>query len=244
LFLIEGFIPRRIYKTDQTIRWLSNIALALFDHFFMIAYSLLIVGLLLHFKPDSSFLKYFKVSDIPAFFILLFLMELIGYWIHRIYHHIPLLWRIHAVHHSDTEIDVSTTYRHHPFEPMINALIITPIIFALGAPAITIILYNLIRTGADLFSHSNIVLPEKLDRVLRLFVITPDFHRMHHTSNQKYTDSNYSTIFPVFDHLFGSATKHPYDELAKMEIGLEVLRAPEDNRFDKMLMTPFIYKKN
>jgi sterol desaturase/sphingolipid hydroxylase (fatty acid hydroxylase superfamily) len=79
---------------------------------------------------------------------------------------------------------------------MINALIITPIVLAVGAPAFSIIMYSLIRTAVDLFSHSNIVLPQNLDKVLRLFIITPDFHRMHHASNQKYTDSNYSTFPP------------------------------------------------
>ena len=243
LFLIEGFIPRKVTEKDQTIRWLSNIALALFDHFFMIAYSLVMVGFLLHFKPDSPLLEHFKISNIPSFFIILFLMEFISYCLHRLYHRIPFLWRIHAVHHSDTDIDVTTSYRHHPFEPMINAFIITPIVFALGAPVITIILYNLVRTAIDLFSHSNIVLPEKLDKLLRIFIVTPDFHRLHHSSNQTYTDSNYSTFFPVFDYLFRSATSYSYDELTKMELGLEFYRAAEDNRIDKMLMTPFTYKK-
>ncbi len=170
-------------------------------------------------------------------------MEFITYWIHRAYHTIPILWRIHAVHHSDTEVDVTTSHRHHPFEPMINALILTPILFALGAPIVVLASYNLLHTAFSLISHSNIVLPEKLDKVLRLFVITPDFHRMHHSSDRQYTDSNYSAIVPWFDYLFGTATRLPYADIPKMELGLEVLRDNKDNRLDKLFTTPFIFKQ-
>ena len=169
-------------------------------------------------------------------------MEFVTYWIHRAYHTIPVLWKIHAVHHTDTEIDVTTSHRHHPFEPMINALVLTPIVFALGAPLIVMASYNLLHTAISLFSHSNIVLPKKLDKILRMFVITPDFHRMHHSSDKQYTNSNYSAIIPWFDYLFGTATKLPYEDIPKMELGLEVLRKPKENRLDKLFITPFIYK--
>jgi len=244
MFLIEGFIPRRESSNSQTSRWLSNIALSLFNHFLIIFYSILVYGLISKFQPDSPLLQHFKVSDVPAFLIILLVMEFVIYWIHRTYHRVPFLWRIHAVHHTDTEIDVTTSHRHHPFEPMINALILSPIIFALGAPVIVIAIYNLLHTALSLFSHSNIVLPEKLDKVLRLFIITPDFHRMHHSSDKQYTNSNYSAIVPWFDYLFKTATRKPFEELPRMELGLETLRKPEDNRLDKIFLTPFIYKVN
>ncbi len=244
MFLIEGFIPRRESSNSQTSRWLSNISLSLFNHFLIIFYSILVYGIVSKFQPDSSLLQHFKVSDVPAFLVILLVMEFVIYWIHRTFHKIPLLWRIHAVHHTDTEIDVTTSHRHHPFEPMINALILSPIIFALGAPVIVMAIYNLLHTALSLFSHSNIVLPEKLDKVLRLFVITPDFHRMHHSSDKQYTNSNYSAIVPWFDYLFKTATRKPFDEIPKMELGLETLRKPEDNRLDRIFITPFIYKAN
>ena len=244
MFLIEGFIPRRKSKSNETSRWLSNIALSLFNHFLIIFYSVLVFGIVAKLQPDSPLLQHFKVSDVPAFLIILLIMEFVIYWIHRTFHKIPLLWRIHAVHHTDTEVDVTTSHRHHPFEPMINALILSPIVFALGAPVIAMAIYNLLHTALSLFSHSNIVLPEKLDKVLRLFVITPDFHRMHHSSDKQYTNSNYSAIVPWFDYLFKTATRKPFEELPRMELGLETLRKPEDNRLDKIFLTPFIYKAN
>jgi len=244
LFLIESFIPRRITEKKQGNRWISNISLTVFNHFFIIFYSIFLISIVKKFQPNSPLLEYFKVSDIPAFFVILFVMGFISYWIHRAFHQIPILWRIHAVHHTDTEVDVTTGRRHHPFEPMISTLILTPIVFALGAPAIVIIIYNLMHTLADTFSHSNIVLPKKLDNILRLIIITPDFHRMHHSSNQKYTDSNYSTLLSIYDYLFGTATRLPYDEIPEMELGLKTLREDKDGRLDKLLLIPFTYKSN
>ncbi len=242
LFLIEGFVPRKQSGDNQASRWLSNIGLAIFNHFFIIFYSASVFGLLTYFKPDSPLISHFKLSDVFSFVIIVLVMEQLTYWIHRMFHKVDFLWRIHAVHHTDTEIDVTTSHRHHTLEPMINALIVTPIIFALGAPFIILAMYNFMHTAVSLFSHSNIVLPKKLDAILRWIIVTPDFHRMHHSSEKQFTNSNYSAIFPWWDHLFGTASKKTYEELPQMEIGLEVMRKAEDNRLDKLFTTPFIYK--
>jgi len=242
LFLIEGFISRKTTEASQTSRWLSNIGLAFFNHFLIIFYAILVIGVISKLQPDSPLLKHFQFSDISAFIIVFLIMEFTNYWIHRAFHRVPILWRIHAVHHSDTEIDVTTSHRHHPFEPMITALLTTPIVFALGAPFIIVATHNLLQTALSLISHGNISIPQKLDNILRLFIITPDFHRMHHSSNKKYTDSNYSAIVPWFDYLFRTSSRLPYDKIPKMELGLKTFRKPADNRLDKLLITPFIYK--
>lgn len=243
LLLIEGFIPRRKINKDQTSRWLSNLSITIFNHFFILFYSILIVSFTNKIiQQNVTLFHAFHVSDLSKFIIVLLIMEFITYWIHRFFHKYPLLWRIHAVHHTDTDVDVTTSHRHHPFEPMINALIVIPVVFALGASSSIIIIYNITYLFFSLVTHSNIFLPEKLDKILRLFVITPDFHRMHHSSNKKYTDSNYGAILPWFDYLFKTATKVSFNENAKMELGLETMRKPEDNRLDKMLLTPFKLK--
>ncbi|MEE9326736.1 MAG: sterol desaturase family protein [Cocleimonas sp.] len=244
LFLIEGYIPRRTTEKNQTTRWFSNIFLALFNHFFVIFYSLALIVVLRNFQPESPLLQHFKVSDTPAFLIILLLMDFINYWLHRGYHRVPVLWRIHSVHHTDTEIDVTTSHRHHPFEVMITVLILTLILMLLGAPVIVIVIYSLLHSLADSFSHSNIVLPKKVDNILRLFIITPDFHRMHHSSDKQYTDSNYSTLLSFYDYLFGTATRLPYDKIPRMELGLETQREAKDSRIDYLFLAPFTYKKN
>ena len=241
IFLLESFWPRKNVKEDQTGRWLSNIAVALFNHFFLIFFALFLVNMTQRYLPHSPILKAFEWSDITKFIIVLLVMEFVYYWLHRAYHKIPFLWRIHAVHHTDTEVDVTTSHRHHPFEVIVSALVITPVVFLLGAPAITIALYNLVNAVFTLTTHSNIKLPEKLDSVLRKLVVTPDFHRLHHASDKQYTDSNYSGIVPWFDYLFKTATHMPYKDIPNLELGLDILRDKNENRLDAMLLTPFNY---
>lgn len=242
LFLIEGLIPRRKEDKNQTVRWLSNIGLTFFNHFIILIYTGFVFAFFNVFKPESPVLDYFKVSDISAFLIILLLMEFLNYWIHVAFHKIPFLWRIHAVHHSDTMVDVTTSNRHHTFEPLISTIIISPIIIAMGAPLVILAAYNFVHTAFSLISHSNIKIPEKLDNILRLFVITPDFHLIHHSSDQRFTDSNYGGMVPWFDYLFKTATRKPAKELETMELGLESLRSAKDQRLDRLLITPFIYK--
>jgi len=243
LFILEGFYPRRTVTKNQTSRWVGNISLAILNHFSMLFHTFSLGILLSKFQPDSPLLRHFGFSDISSLLILFLVFEFISYWSHRAFHHFPLLWRIHSVHHSDTDIDVTTALRIHPFEGMIfNTLIGLPILMVLGAPLISLIVFNLVRTIIQLTSHSNIVIPKKLDSILRLFVLTPDYHRMHHFSDRQYTDSNFSVVFPVFDYVFGTATKKPYEEIAEMEIGLEKLREDKDQRIDKLVIQPFTYK--
>ncbi|MEB8434420.1 sterol desaturase family protein [Cocleimonas sp. KMM 6892] len=245
VYILEGYFPRRRSDTNQTNRWVSNISLAIFNHFLILFYTFNLALILNQFQPDSPLLRHFGFSDIASLFVLLFAFEFTSYWSHRAFHKFPILWRIHSVHHSDTEIDVTTGVRHHPFEPLIiNTIIITPMVMLLGAPVISIILFNFVRTIIVLTSHSNLIIPKRLDKVLRLFVTTPDYHRMHHSSDRRYTDSNFCIVFPIFDYVFGTATKKPYEEIPNMQIGLEQLRSNEDQRIDQLIMRPFTYNRN
>jgi len=239
LFLLESFIPRKKLEADQTVRWLSNIGLALFNYFFLLFYILFVMSLVAKYAPQSPFLQSLKLTDITMFMIVLLIMEFIYYWLHRVYHKVSLLWRIHAVHHTDTEVDVTTSQRHHPFEMVLSSLVITPVILFLGAPLMLIAVYNLVNLAANLITHSNIKVPEKFERRLRFIIVTPDFHRVHHSSDKVYTDSNYSTVIPLFDYLFKTAKYISYKDVPKIESGLKILRKKADNRIDKMLITPF-----
>lgn len=241
LLLIESFTPRRKTTTDQLGRWLNNISLALINYIVLLFYMFFLVETLSSFKPESPLLKVFELTDFGAFFLVLIIYEFMVYWIHRAFHYFPILWRIHAVHHTDTEIDVTTSQRNHPFEGILSSLIVTPVVIILGAPALILVLLYFIQVAVSLISHSNISIPNRLDNVLRRFIVTPDFHRMHHLSDKQFTDSNYGVVVPWFDYLFKSATYLPYDQLPKMELGIEVLRKPEDSRIDKLLITPFTY---
>jgi sterol desaturase/sphingolipid hydroxylase (fatty acid hydroxylase superfamily) len=184
LFLIEAGIPRRSVVDSQTRRWLSNISLALFNYYFVAFLSFQVALLALWLQPDIPLFKRFDLPLAVTIFLTIFIVNCADYWIHRAFHCFPLLWRVHIVHHSDTEFDVTTANRHHPLESLVSLLVILPVAVLLGAPIIAAFIYTYLSLLINLWSHANIRLPEWLDRVLRRLIITPDFHRMHHSSNQ------------------------------------------------------------
>lgn len=154
-------------------------------------------------------------------------------------HKVPLFWRVHRVHHFDTELDVSTTVRFHPFEFALALLLGGPVVLLLGLSPWMLLLYEILDAGVTLVSHANVGLPARLERVLRYLVVTPDLHRVHHSSWQPETDSNFGAVFPVWDLLFGtfrSETRHPQEV---MELGLAEVRDGRQHRLGWLLRSPF-----
>lgn len=244
LLLLEQIKPRRSDTESQTSRWLNNITITLLN-FFLMTYVMVAVSMsswIVNIQPSTPLLKHPALNVFAAIIITIFAVEFISYWFHRSLHRIPLFWRVHAVHHSDTEMDVTTTHRHHPLEPMMSAAVTLPVVILLGAPIIAVVTYNLLFVIVSSVTHSNIFVPKSVDRWLRYIIITPDFHRLHHVSQQQYTDSNYGAITPWFDYLFGTATKLPFEEQKTVELGLKYFRNPVDSRIDHLLLTPFRWK--
>jgi len=169
----------------------------------------------------------------------LLLRGFISFITHYLMHKVHMLWRIHRVHHLDTELDVSTTVRFHPLEFLVNIFIGVPIILLFGFPVWVLMLYELIDVVITLVSHSNITLPKKLDSVLRYFIVTPDLHRVHHSSHQPETDSNFSAVFPVWDLIFGTFETHTRQSKRTMELGLEEVRDDRINNILWLLISPF-----
>ena len=243
LLLVESSIPRRAISASQAGRRFSNIGLALLNHFLLAALAVVITSstIVLWLQPQTPLLHRWALPFMAKIALSVLALEFATYWIHRALHRIPLLWRIHAVHHADTEMDVTTSHRHHPFEAVLVALLTLPVTLLLGAPLVALLIYIHLRIAISLFSHANILLPRWLDGVLRLVIVTPDFHRLHHASEQRFTDSNYGTITPWFDYLFGSASHLPFEQQKDIELGLRALRLPEDNHMDRLLALPFTY---
>ncbi len=155
---------------------------------------------------------------------------------HYLFHKVPLFWRVHRVHHMDTEVDVSTTLRAHPLELVIGLACGIPFVLVLGL-SYWILLYDVLAVFS-IISHSNYSLPQWIERWLRYIVVTPDIHRIHHSSWQPETDSNYSAVFPIFDIIFGTFRTETREPQEKMELGLEV-RDGRQNRLGWSLICPF-----
>jgi sterol desaturase/sphingolipid hydroxylase (fatty acid hydroxylase superfamily) len=164
----------------------------------------------------------------------------ISFFTHYLMHKVPLLWRLHRVHHLDTELDVSTTVRFHPFEFLAALIPGVPLVVAFGMSPWVLMLYEILDAVVTLFSHANIRLPESLDRLLRYVIVTPDLHRVHHSSWQTETDSNFSAVFPIWDIVFKTFRTETRVSHETMELGLEEVRDERANRFLWLLGSPFL----
>jgi sterol desaturase/sphingolipid hydroxylase (fatty acid hydroxylase superfamily) len=182
------------------------------------------------------------VLDVPmalAIPLSIVLLDLAIYWQHRVFHHVPLLWRLHRMHHADTAFEVSTAIRFHPLEILLSMWIKVVVVLLLGAPAVAVLLFEILLNATALFSHADLRLPEALDRRLRRLLVTPDMHRVHHSVERHETNSNYGFCLSIWDRLFGSYRERPRAEQQRMPIGLEYFRAAADSRVPALLVQPF-----
>ncbi|MGJ8681777.1 sterol desaturase family protein [Paraglaciecola sp.] len=168
------------------------------------------------------------------------LIDLAGYLFHRISHTNSILWRFHLVHHSDTNVDVSTSIRHHPVELFITMMFYSIVIVLLGAPLISVIFYEIFRSIISAFSHTNIKIPSSIDRLLRLVIVTPNFHCMHHSAIKLETNSNYSNALSCWDYLFSTYNNNAPENIS---LGLEYFRSDRDKFIDRLITQPIRYKK-
>lgn len=171
--------------------------------------------------------------------IFLLLYDLALYAWHVASHRWRWLWRMHQVHHSDVEVDVTTSYRHHPLELVFALIPRLGVILLLGPEPAFIVLYEWLRLFTDTFSHADLALPPRVERALRWVIITPDMHRIHHSAWRPETDSNYGNLLSGWDRLFGTFRWRPLSEQATMRLGLEYFRDDRDQTLPGMLLQPF-----
>ena len=165
-------------------------------------------------------------------------LDLVIYAQHIAFHKVPMLWRLHRMHHADLDIDVSTGLRFHPIEIILSTLIKIAVVLLVGVPAAAVIAFEVALNATSMFNHSNVAMPNWLDRVLRLLVVTPDMHRVHHSIRRHETDSNFGFNLPWWDRLFGTYRALPEAGHDTMTIGLPVFRDPAELRLDRMLWQP------
>jgi sterol desaturase/sphingolipid hydroxylase (fatty acid hydroxylase superfamily) len=151
----------------------------------------------------------------------------------------PKLWRFHRVHHSDTHLDVATTVRFHPVEFLVNLPMMLAVIALFGIPPVALMIYEIMDAAMNVFTHANVRLPKWADRVVRVLFVTPDMHRVHHSSWHRETDSNYGATLSIWDHLFGTFRAKEPEALATMEIGLREVRDGRANSLWWLLALPF-----
>ena len=167
------------------------------------------------------------------------LLDLMGYVLHRCEHAVPLLWRFHALHHSDPDVDVTTAVRHHPIEYLFDSVVYLFALVVLDLPAIVVLGHGLATFATAAFQHGNIRLPERLERWLQPVLVTVDMHRIHHSVVVEQGNSNYGAVFSIWDRLFGTYTWISRTQHERIIFGVRELLRRESLRPSAMLLTPW-----
>lgn len=182
----------------------------------------------------------FSMPEIIQWAAALIILDMWNYWWHRINHLVPFFWRFHRMHHSDLNMDVTTATRFHFGEITLSSIIRLPIIFLIGIPIWTLIIYDFILLLNTLFHHSNISISKSADKQLRYFIVSPFMHKVHHSRIQAETDSNYSSFLTLWDRIFGSYRER--DDYENINFGLDRFDSEDDQSFTGLLKTPFFKK--
>jgi sterol desaturase/sphingolipid hydroxylase (fatty acid hydroxylase superfamily) len=242
----EVLAPRRSLSVGRLPRWPSNIGIVVVD---ALAVRLLVpaaaLGASLYAAGHGIGLFHWLDLRLSVAALLGFLiLDLVIYAQHVAFHHLPWLWRLHRMHHADLDIDVTTGLRFHPFEILISLAIKIGVVIAFGIPPVAVLVFEVVLNATSMFNHSNVSMPPKLDRIVRLLLVTPDMHRVHHSIVRAETDSNFGFNLPWWDRLFRTYRPQPQSGHDGMTIGLPIFRDRKELRLDRLLIQPFRREKD
>lgn len=238
---LEAWLPRRVRGLPRLRRWPSNLGIVVVDTLLVrVLFPTAAVGVALAVEAQGGgLLGWLGAPFWLSVLLAVLLLDLAIYLQHVMFHAVPALWRFHRVHHADTDIDVTTGLRFHPVEIVLSMLIKFAVIAALGAPAVAVLAFEVLLNATAMFNHANLRLPERVDVALRLLLVTPDMHRVHHSVIERETNSNYGFNLALWDRLFGTYRAQPEAGHDGMTIGIDEFRDPAEARLDRMLTQPF-----
>lgn len=237
----ELVLPRRQQGIRRWWRWPNNLGIVVVDTVLVrIVFPTTAVGLAI--LAEARGFGLFNMVVVPGWMAVIgsvIVLDLAIYLQHVLFHAVPALWRLHRMHHTDLEFDVSTGLRFHPIEIVLSMVIKLTVVAALGAPALAVLVFEVLLNATAMFNHGNVRIPLRLDRVLRWLVVTPDMHRVHHSILPRETNSNFGFNLPWWDRLFGTYRAQPEAGHDAMIIGVEQFRDPRELGLDRMLVQPF-----
>lgn len=239
--LWEIAAPRRRLEMPKFLRWSNNLGLVVLDTAILrLALPIMAVGVAAWVSGRG--LGLFSMFGLPlwaSIMLTVVVLDLAIYFQHRLFHSVPALWRLHRMHHSDPDYDVTTALRFHPIEIFLSMLIKMAVVAMLGAPPEGVILFEIILNGSAMFNHANIRLPLGLDRALRKVVVTPDMHRVHHSEFKEEADSNFGFALSIWDHMFRTHIADPSKGQEGMIFGIGAFKGAREMWLDKMITQPF-----
>ncbi len=239
--LWELAAPRRALSQSKPYRWFGNLGVVVLNTLVVrLVFPILAVGTA--YWAEQRGLGLFNILALPGWFevaVAAALLDMIVYWQHRLFHRIPLFWRLHRMHHADPDYDVTTALRFHPLEIVLSMGIKLAAVLILGPAALAVLIFEVLLNGTAMFNHGNVRLPLALDRWLRLVVVTPDMHRVHHSVEAAEYNRNFGFNLPWWDRLFGSYKAQPALGHREMQIGLPGFGGRVCANLVWMLVLPF-----
>ncbi len=245
MMLWEWRQPRRPLGLPRTRRWPANLGIIVVDSV-VVRLVLPMLAVSAAGLAEAKDWGLFNALDAPfglACVASLLLLDLAIYAQHVLFHKLPPLWRLHRMHHTDLDFDVTTALRFHPLEIVLSMLVKLAVVMVLGVPPVAVLLFEVILNATAMFNHGNVRLPERWDRMLRWLVVTPDMHRVHHSVRHEETDSNFGFNLPWWDRLFGTYRDQPRDGHTDMIIGLAYFRDRRATTLSGLLAQPFLNER-
>ncbi len=245
LAAVELLRPRRRLSASKARRWTTNLAIVGIDGIVVRAMAMLAVplaGTAAAAFAGTQGIGLFNWLQVPGWIATVLTIVALDFaiWVqHLVTHKLPILWRLHQMHHADVDIDVTTAIRFHPIEIGLSVLWKIVCVLLLGAPILAVVLFEIILNAGSLFSHANIRLPIAVDRALRMLIVTPDMHRVHHSVLRREHNSNFGFNLSVWDRLFGTYSADPEKGHDAMTIGLTAYQTDEPTRLGWSLLLPF-----
>jgi sterol desaturase/sphingolipid hydroxylase (fatty acid hydroxylase superfamily) len=220
----EVVAPRRPQAIGRWARWPNNLGVVIIDTILLrLLFPAAAVGAALGGEEQGwGLLNNLPLPPWTAVIAAVIVLDLAIYFQHVLFHAVPALWRLHRMHHADLEFDVTTGVRFHPLEILVSMVIKLGVVLALGAPALAVLIFEVLLNATSMFNHGNVLLPQPIDRVLRTIVVTPEMHRVHHSIAPAETNSNFGFNLPWWDRLFGTYRAQPAAGHAGMTIGIEL----------------------
>lgn len=238
----EVLAPRRAANVSKIVRWGNNLGLVVFNSVLLrLIFPTAAVGVTIFASEHSwGLLNYVQLPSVAAVAISIVVMDFVIYVQHILMHAIPALWRLHRVHHADLDYDFTTGVRFHPLEIIVSMLIKFVAILLLGPPVAAVVIFEIILNASSMFNHGNIKLPAALDRILRLLIVTPDMHRIHHSVEEDESNQNFGFNLSLWDRFFGTYRKQPRAGHEEMVVGIQNYRGLRDvTLIQGLLLLPF-----
>jgi len=240
--LWEVVAPRRALTISKAVRWTNNLGLVFLNSFIVrVIFPAAAVGVAqLASEKGWGLFNYYDVPYWYGVIAAVIIMDFVIYIQHVMVHAIPMLWRLHRVHHADPDYDVTTGSRFHPIEILLSMLIKFATILLLGPAVIAVIIFEIMLNATAMFNHGNIGLPKVVDKVMRWFLVTPDMHRVHHSVEDDETNSNFGFSLTWWDRIFGTYREQPRGGQIGMKIGIHKFNDPKQVSWLPGLLTlPF-----